>query len=78
MKASTTRSWLRWTHIALSAILGTFLYSPWGAEPGFRLFVQAAVFPLVGLSGVLMWQQAKLRKLVRGMGRGDDGPARAA
>ncbi|MDX2091431.1 MAG: hypothetical protein SFX73_26460 [Kofleriaceae bacterium] len=61
-----TRIILRYIHLLAAAVLGTFLYSPWGTEPAFRLAVQAGVFPvLLGATGVAMWQQGRLKRLFR-------------
>ncbi|MBO9424506.1 hypothetical protein J7444_07235 [Labrenzia sp. R4_1] len=60
MSPMTFRRTLRWTHIAASAVVGTYLYSPFSAEPVFAAITLYAVFPLMGLSGLAMWQQNRL------------------
>jgi len=65
-----TRLVLRYVHILGGAALGTFVYSPWGALPSVRLAVQAIVFPLLlTATGLAMWQQGKLQRLLRRAGR---------
>jgi len=49
------RSTHRALHVALAAALGAFVYSPLRTDPAAVLAVQAAVFPLLALSGVLLW-----------------------
>lgn len=60
------RTILRWTHILGAAVLGTYIYSPWSSDPSFTVFVQAFAFPaLLTVTGVVMWQQGRLKKLLR-------------
>ncbi len=68
MGPAQLRKTLRWGHIVASLLLGTYLYSPLSANPTFAAFILYAVFPLMGLSGVLMWNQAKVARLFSGGG----------
>jgi hypothetical protein len=52
----------RWAHLLLGVGLGVFVYSPLRTEPLAVLAVQAVCFPLLALSGVLMWKGAALRR----------------
>lgn len=55
MTPAIGRRALRWLHVVGSAVLGIYLYSPWGAEPALRTAVLFGVFPLLALSGAAMW-----------------------
>ncbi|WP_375573166.1 hypothetical protein ABWH92_06330 [Ahrensia marina] len=65
MTASTLRRTLRWVHIATSLVIGTYLYSPWSSDPTFTAIALYGVFPLMGLSGLAMWQQGRLARLLK-------------
>ncbi|MEL6920027.1 MAG: hypothetical protein AAFO77_03245 [Pseudomonadota bacterium] len=65
MTASTVRRTLRWVHIATSLVIGTYLYSPWSSDPTFSAITLYGVFPLMGLSGLAMWQQGRLARLLK-------------
>ncbi|MCR9195572.1 MAG: hypothetical protein NXH88_12615 [Hyphomonas sp.] len=65
MTASTLRRTLRWVHIATSLVIGTYLYSPWSSDPTFTAITLYGVFPLMGLSGLAMWQQGRLARLLK-------------
>lgn len=59
------RSTQRWVHLLLAVALGVFVYSPLRTAPRAVLAVQAVCFPLLALSGVLMWKGAALRRRLR-------------
>ena len=59
------RRTLRWTHIAAAVLIGTYLYSPWQANPVLAALVLYLAFPLMALSGLAMWQQPRLRRWLR-------------
>jgi hypothetical protein len=66
MSSASLRRAVRFLHIAAACALGTYLYSPlidatWAAR-----VLQIGVFPAMALSGVVMWQQARLRRWVAG------------
>ena len=56
------RTQLRWIHILASALLGMFLYSPWRSSQTLAIAISCAVFPILTLTGVWMWQGAKIKK----------------
>ena len=58
------RTVLRWTHILVGALLATFVYSPLREIGAFVLLVQIALIPVLILTGVWMWQQARVRSLL--------------
>ena len=65
MSPMTFRRTLRWTHIATSAVVGTYLYSPWSADPVFSAITLYGVFPLMGLTGLAMWQQGRIARWLK-------------
>lgn len=64
MDPISTRRLLRWFHIAGSLALGTYVYSPWGSDRTFHAVVAYGILPAMGLSGLWMWQQARLGRLL--------------
>ena len=64
MRPTVLRQGLRWVHLGGAAILGTYLYSPWGADPTFHAIVAYGVFPAMALTGVILWQQRWLNRLL--------------
>lgn len=67
--AARLRQTLRWAHIGEAAFLGIYIYSPLHADPLWTDVARFGVFPLAGLSGVWMWQQARLTRWLRGSRR---------
>ena len=61
MSARTTRSWLRWTHIALALILAGWLYTPLVANETAVTTVRFLLVPFLGVSGLAMWGQVGWR-----------------
>lgn len=55
----------RVAHLLLAGLLGAFLYSPLRTVPEAVLAVQAVVFPLLAVSGLLMWRGPRLRRWYR-------------
>ena len=53
---------LRYTHLAAGILIGLFVYSPLGNVSAFELLVQIGLIPVVVLSGVWIWQQARVRR----------------
>lgn len=58
-----TRTILRSTHLVMAFLIGVFIYSPARDSEAFVLLVQVAVVPAAALTGVWMWQQARVRRL---------------
>lgn len=52
----------RWSHIAAACALGALLYSPLRDNAVFHAIVAYGVFAFAGLTGLAMWQQARLRR----------------
>ncbi|QIN80132.1 hypothetical protein GBA65_18205 [Rubrobacter marinus] len=61
----TTRTILRWTHVLVGFLIGVFVYTSARDSETFVLLMQAAVLPAVILTGAWMWQQARIRRLLR-------------
>jgi hypothetical protein len=60
----------RRAHLLAAAVLFAYVYAPLGPE--LEDAVRFAVFPMVALTGIAMWQAARIRRTVkslRGMGR---------
>jgi thiosulfate reductase cytochrome b subunit len=58
------RNVLRFCHLSAGMLLVPYVYSPLGDVAAFELVVRVALVPLTVFTGVSMWQQAKLRKLI--------------
>lgn len=56
------RSQLRLVHIFASAFLGLFIYSPWRNSQTLTIAMSFAVFPILTLTGIWMWQGARIQK----------------
>lgn len=58
------RTILRYTHLLAGMLNVFFIYTPLGDVPAFELLVQITLVPVIIITGVWMWQQARVRKLV--------------
>ncbi len=65
MSNKTLRITLRWSHIIGSAFIGTYVYSPWNSDRAFTALMQFVVIPLLSITGLGMWQQARLLRLFK-------------
>ena len=54
---------LRYTYLAAGILIILFVYSPLRDVPAFELLVQIALIPIVVLTGIWIWQQARVRRL---------------
>jgi hypothetical protein len=62
------RTAARWAHIALGAVLNTYLYVTYfrpGSLGWLHTALVWAVIPAVVLLGVFLWQQGRLARLLR-------------
>lgn len=64
MKIHGLRRLIRYLHILAAFILGAYLYSPLADDPDFRFATLYVVFPLMGLTGFVMWQWGKIARLI--------------
>jgi thiosulfate reductase cytochrome b subunit len=57
---------MRWLHLVVGLALGTYDYLPTyvPGQPLLHLVLMVAGVPLVTLSGIVLWKQAALRRLV--------------
>lgn len=60
------RDMQRIVHLVGGVALIVYLYTPLGNAPLFTTLMQFLVVPLVGITGVLMWQLPRLRTLLQG------------
>jgi hypothetical protein len=56
----------RIAHLVGAAALMLYLYTPLGNMPIFTALMQFLVVPLLIVTGMLMWQLPRLRKLLQG------------
>jgi thiosulfate reductase cytochrome b subunit len=67
MSNKQIRTITRWIHIIGGAMIAAFVYaSPLRDSDTFTLLMQLVVIPLLIVSGVVMWQQPKILKWLRG------------
>lgn len=65
MSAKRLRDGLRLLHLVGSGFLGFVVYAPIEEATGLRPVVQFVVFPLMALSGLWLWQQARVRRWLK-------------
>ncbi len=58
------RTILRICHLTFGMLLMPYIYSPLGDIAAFEWVVRTALFPLSVVTGIAMWQQAKLRRVL--------------
>lgn len=66
----TTRTVLRCTHLLVGWLIGVFVYTPMREEETFVLLMQVVFIPAVVVTGLWMWQQARIRRLYRQLRQG--------
>ena len=59
----TMRTVLRWVHLVVGWLIGVFVYTPAREDETFVLLMQVVFVPVVVLTGVWIWQQARIRRL---------------
>jgi hypothetical protein len=60
MSPGAQRRAQRRVHLVAGAVLAAYVYAPLGAE--FEVVVRFAVFPILALTGIAMWQAARIRR----------------
>ncbi len=66
------RTILRYSHLVAGMLNVFFIYTPLGDVWAFQLLVQIILVPVIIITGVWMWQQARVRKLiVKGLRQGE-------
>jgi hypothetical protein len=58
------RTFLRICHLTFGMLLMPYIYSPLGDIATFEWVVRITLFPLSVVTGIAMWQQAKLRRVL--------------
>ena len=58
------RTILRYSHLLAGTLNIFFIYTPFGDVWQFELLVQIILVPVIIITGVWMWQQARVRKLL--------------
>lgn len=63
MTPATKRSILRWMHIIFAIPTIGYIYSPFKDLPDYAPVVRYIAFPIIALSGLLMWKGDMLRRM---------------
>lgn len=64
MSNKTLRNGIRTIHLLAAATLGMYFYSPIAGNETLRLIIQFGTLPGILLTGIALWQQAFLNKLL--------------
>jgi hypothetical protein len=59
------RAWSRAVHLLAGLVLGTYVYAPAVVAQPLHLALQVIVIPTAILSGLFLWKQAQIRRLMR-------------
>jgi len=76
MSNKNLRNLIRVIHLIAAATLGLYFYSPLAGDETLRLIIQFVTLPGILLTGLTLWQQAYLNKLLNRSGR--KSPTRSA
>ncbi len=68
------RSAARAIHLIAAAMLGAFVYAPAEFIEPLRLVLQLVVIPAATITGVYIWKQAAIRRMLNGLDRGRSQP----
>lgn len=52
-------------HLVGAALLISYVYLPVSSMPLFAMLIKAVVLPLLGVTGLLLWQSTLVRKWLR-------------
>jgi len=64
MSNKNLRNAIRIIHLIAAATLGVYFYSPLAGDETLRLIIQFVTLPGIVLTGLALWQQAYLNKLL--------------
>ena len=65
------RTILRYSHLLAGMLNVFFVYTPLGDVSAFQLLVRIILVPVIIITGVWMWQQARVgKRIAKGFGRG--------
>jgi thiosulfate reductase cytochrome b subunit len=59
------RNAMRWVHLAGSAAIGVFVYSPWQSQAEFLLIMRFLIIPALIFTGIWMWKGHEFKKMLR-------------
>lgn len=62
MDARTIRRWLTNIHLIVMPLIGYYVYSPIHEYPTLQIIGRWVVFPIMLITGLLMWQWGRIRK----------------
>lgn len=65
MTGQLYRRLARAIHTVGAIAIGTYIYAPLGDDPTFTLVTQLVTVPVLALTGLGMWQQPRLLRLMR-------------
>ena len=65
MSNKTFRQSIRILHILEAVVLGAFIYGPWGDGSILEATIQYFFFPALGISGIMLWQQPRIMKMLK-------------
>ena len=69
MSNKNLRRVIRLIHLMGAASLGLYFYSPIAGDPTLGFIIRFVMIPIIVLSGIALWQQARLNKLLNGSTR---------
>jgi hypothetical protein len=64
MSNKNLRNVIRIIHLIAAATLGLYFYSPIAGNETLRLIIQFGTLPSILLTGIALWQQAYLNKML--------------
>ena len=64
MSNKNLRNAIRIIHLIAASTLGIYFYSPIAGDETLRLVIQFVTLPSIVLTGIALWQQAYLNKLL--------------
>ncbi len=64
MSNKKLRNIIRIIHLFAAATFGMYFYSPIAGNETLKLVIQIATLPSIALTGLALWQQAYLNKLL--------------
>lgn len=65
MSNAQIRNVVRIAHLLVAGFMALFIYSPLRLDGTFTFVVQFIVVPVAVISGLVLWQQPRVLKLVR-------------
>ena len=66
MSNKNLRRLIRLIHLIGAASLGMYFYSPIAGDPTLGSIIRFGMIPIIVLTGIALWQQARLNKLLNG------------